>query len=892
MSVTFREQIRVLHVDDNPNFVELTKTFLERENDRLTVETATSAEEGLQQLAESTIDCIVSDYEMPGMSGIEFHTAVTEHTPNVPFILYTGKGSEEVASDAISAGVTDYLQKEAGTDDYALLANRIDHAVNSHRRDGKLRFLQTLETELTELSIDFLRAEERGIDSLVDRTLERIGTLVGADRTYVFDVDHEAETLTNTNEWCSEGVEPQIDMLQGIPQETLPWWMQRLERFERVVIPNVSELPPEAEAEQEILQEQNIESLVVTPMISKGELVGFIGFDWIEEQDPWSDELIDILRMVGELITTARTRRARERELRTLRSQYETLVENFPDGAVFLINADLEYVRAGGKGLRKLGLSAGDVEGRTPHALFPESVADTICSHYEDALDGTASTFEQEYGGERYRIQTVPVRSGDEERPHVMAVSRNITDRRERRQELQHTRDLLSNMERLAGVGAWEYDPEGDTLVSTDGINRVHGLDLGTDPTLETLFSYVHPDDRTQLTNRFDECVETGEPYEVDVRLTTPDGEQRWATAHGERVRNGDCEVVRGYIQNITEERRQRLRLEEEAARTEALFDRSPDMIDIHDTDGEILDVNQQLAERTGYLKSELLEMNVWDVDARLTPEEARTLWEGMDPDDRQQVESVYECRDGSRFPVQIHIRRLDIEQKDLFVVISRDITERIEREQELSAQNERLEEFVSIVSHDLRNPLSVATARLELVQDSHESEHLVKALNAIDRSQTLIDDLLWLAREGKRVVEIDSVALASVAESSWQTTETASATLDTDTMRVIRADRSRLQQLFENLYRNAVEHSSVAVTVSVGVTEDGFYVADTGPGIPESERGDVFEAGYSTDEGGTGFGLRIVEQIVDAHGWDITVTESEQGGARFEIIGVEFTGR
>jgi signal transduction histidine kinase len=68
----------------------------------------------------------------------------------------------------------------------------------------------------------------------------------------------------------------------------------------------------------------------------------------------------------------------------------------------------------------------------------------------------------------------------------------------------------------------------------------------------------------------------------------------------------------------------------------------------------------------------------------------------------------------------------------------------------------------------------------------------------------------------------------------------------------------------------------------------EGFYVADTGFGIPESDRMEVFEAGYSTSEDGTGFGLRIVKQIVDAHGWDITVTESNQGGARFDITGVE----
>ena len=135
-------------------------------------------------------------------------------------------------------------------------------------------------------------------------------------------------------------------------------------------------------------------------------------------------------------------------------------------------------------------------------------------------------------------------------------------------------------------------------------------------------------------------------------------------------------------------------------------------------------------------------------------------------------------------------------------------------------------------------------------------------------------------------MAEIESVALADLAESSWRTTETRSATLETDTTGAIRADRSRLQELFENLYRNAVEHGGDEVTVSVGETSNGFHVSDTGPGVPETEREAIFEAGYSTEADGTGFGLRIVEQIAETHGWDVAVAESKQGGARFEFTG------
>lgn len=135
MAVSGERPITVLHVDDDPDFVDIASTFLERESDRLTVETAPDAGHGLEHLYDRHPDCIISDYEMPGQNGIEFLKAVREDYPELPFILFTGKGSEEVASHAISEGVSDYLQKEVGTDQYAVLANRIENAVDKHRAE-------------------------------------------------------------------------------------------------------------------------------------------------------------------------------------------------------------------------------------------------------------------------------------------------------------------------------------------------------------------------------------------------------------------------------------------------------------------------------------------------------------------------------------------------------------------------------------------------------------------------------------------------------------------------------------------------------------------------------------------------------------------------------------
>ena len=244
----------------------------------------------------------------------------------------------------------------------------------------------------------------------------------------------------------------------------------------------------------------------------------------------------------------------------------------------------------------------------------------------------------------------------------------------------------------------------------------------------------------------------------------------------------------------------------------------------------------------------------------------------------------------------------------------------------ELERQNERLDRFVSVVSHDLRNPLSVAVGHLEVAREQDDSETLAAVDDALERMEELIADLLTLAREGGSATDPQPVDLANAARSSWETVDTADAALRVDTTETVLADPGRLRQLLENCFRNAVEHGATSpdsaaqrddgtaqpgpraddpLTVRVGDLDDGFYVEDDGPGIPEAKRDEVFEAGFTTDENGTGFGLTIVSEVARAHGWTVSVTDAEgptdtdadspedsamaaDAGARFEIGNVD----
>jgi len=216
----------------------------------------------------------------------------------------------------------------------------------------------------------------------------------------------------------------------------------------------------------------------------------------------------------------------------------------------------------------------------------------------------------------------------------------------------------------------------------------------------------------------------------------------------------------------------------------------------------------------------------------------------------------------------------------------------------ELQRQNERLDQFASTLSHDLRNPLAVARGHVELLRTVVEGEterpeptqiedHVDAVDDAHDRIDSIISDVLMLTREGEHVEETIEVDLEDIAHEAWTNIDNREATLHVEDTYIIEADRNRLLRVFENLFRNAIDHVGDDVTVTVGLLEDGFYVQDDGHGIPEGERDDIFEYGHTTSDDGTGLGLSIVKTIAEAHGWTIAIDHDAPGGARFVVTDV-----
>jgi signal transduction histidine kinase len=174
---------------------------------------------------------------------------------------------------------------------------------------------------------------------------------------------------------------------------------------------------------------------------------------------------------------------------------------------------------------------------------------------------------------------------------------------------------------------------------------------------------------------------------------------------------------------------------------------------------------------------------------------------------------------------------------------------------------------------------------------DTGNDEPLNKIEDSIGRMDTIIEDVLTLVQGGQSIDKSKPTSLDAVAREAWEHVATETATLAIRTDEIVEADRSRLLQLFENLFRNAHEHGGDDVSVTVDVTEDRFYVQDDGPGIPADNRNKVLESGYTTNEN-AGFGLTIVSEIAQAYGWDVFVAEGPGGGTRFDIEVNDFPER
>jgi PAS domain S-box-containing protein len=322
----------------------------------------------------------------------------------------------------------------------------------------------------------------------------------------------------------------------------------------------------------------------------------------------------------------------------------------------------------------------------------------------------------------------------------------------------------------------------------------------------------------------------------------------------------------------------------------ERLVEEAPFAVVSIDTEGTVVYANMGVRRIFGYEPSAVEGRPLTDLVPERLREQHRSgfaayLETGERHVDWEYVELTGLHADGHEVPLAVTLREVEVGEETLYTGL---VHERETGADTGAGVPDELEEVASILSHDLRNPLNVATGYLALEAESNDSEHVARALSALDRMEHMVEDLLSLVRDGRVVTETRPTEFEAAAREAWGRFADADATFEVADGGRLVADPARLRTLLEHVLENAVVHSPPGVTVTVGTTDDGFYVADDGPGIRPVERGSVTEPGHTTVSSRPGLGLAIVDRIAAAHGWSFEVTGSEDGGARVEFHGVD----
>ncbi|MFY4815654.1 PAS domain S-box protein [Haloarcula sp. AONF1] len=956
------DTIRVLHVDDEPGLVDMAATFLEREDNRIDVRTANSPTDGLEILGEYELDCIVSDYDMPQANGIEFLEAVREEYPELPFILYTGKGSEEIASEAISSGVTDYLQKESGTTQYTVLANRIQNVVEQYQARTAAEQTEQKLTQLAEKSDDilFMFNEDwsellftnSAFEDIWGISVEQVEENSEAFIEYIHPEDRD--DVRRSMERISKGQPDEIEY-RIIPPDGDQRWVRAQGKpiFDNEgnitrIVGYVRDITEQKEYSRRFEAIFNNTYTFVGLLEPDGTLIEAnntaLSFGGLNRDDvigkkmweaTWFEHSQETKKRARKAVKSAAQGEFVRHELPVKGADREAIIDFsvrpvlndegevtllIPEGrditerkeheqkrqqiidrmndAVIEVDSNWEITLVNDPVEEFTGQDELELLGQDFWDVFAEARETEFERKYRQAMETREETSIVEYYSgvdEWFDIDVYPNDDGG-----LAFYFHSVTEHKQREKELERTRDFFNEAERLGNLGAWEFSASGE-LVWTDGTRRIHEVDDEFEPTLDEGIQFFHPEDRETIERAVESALESGESYDREARLITANDNQRWVRTRGHVLSNTDQPTVRGYIQDITKQKGR----EEELQKTNAQLENAIEAGAVGTWEWHIpedrLVVGNEFARRFGV-----------DPDVAQEGVKLDRFISSIHEDDRELVEQEIEAAMDAcgEYEVEYRVWNIDDELKWVlargyvecdddgapvtFPGVLVDITERKQIEQELHQQNERLNEFASVVSHDLRSPLNVVEGRLELAQQECESEHLDVIGTATDRMDRIIEDVLWLAQAKQEIGSVEPIVIQTTVDAAWNLVaddvDQAEILYEDDKrpLPTIKADENQLRQLLENLLRNAIEHGGTDVTVTVGPLESGFYVEDDGPGIPQNKRKDVFAAGYSTDMEGTGLGLNIVKQVAEAHNWEIRVTDGRDGGARFEITDVE----
>ena len=824
------EPRRVLFVDDEPGAADLAATHVGRIVDRIETITRTSPDQALDAVRSGRIDCVVSDFDMPGCDGLEFLEEVREIDPGLPFVLFTGKGSEEIASDAISAGVTDYLQKGAGRDRYEMLANSVANALGRRQAESDLREVNEQITAIHRFATELADIEDTA--AVFDRVVAAAEEILEFDRCVV--ARRHGDRLVPVTR--SESVSPDEIRTFSL-DEGVVGYTARKQRT--VVVDNLSVDPADPEELEDPANSHR--SGPKTP--DHDRVGGPDSIDTSEVADPVSDDVrsaisvplgqygvlqavsdgyaafddsdVEFAELIGSHATNAIERIETESALRTERDRLAALFDNLPlPMAQTIVGADGERTLAG-----------------TNDAFAETFGYDAETSTYEEVVDGVIPPDPKRFDHEELIADDEPVR---------LEVERRATDGL--RSFILHAIPVVQPDESVVYSVYADIDEQKRV---EETLRRLH-------ETTREMFGGDTPEEVAEVAARA--AIDILEFPSSGVRLYDPQANLLRPTAISEEATEafGDRPAFAPGDGRVWE----------------AFESGEPIVVD----DLDAVETAVGYGDLRSLLAVPLGEHGVMPLGSREP---------GFFDETDLQLARVL----AANVTVALEHAERTEQLRERDAALQREI-DRLEKFAGLVSHDLRNPLNVAAGRTDLARSLTddpAVSDELDRVENAHDRmKQLIEDLLALARQGRTVNEIESVpldaaAEEAWRTVDTDDATLDKSAATD-----------------AIDADPERLRTLFENLFTNSVEHGSIGsrakpddggeadgLSVAVGSLPDGFYVADDGDGF-DIDPEEAVTYGRSSSSEGTGFGLAIVREIAAAHGWEMSVDDDE--GARFEF--------
>ncbi len=778
---------------------------------------------------------------------------------------------------------------------------------------------------LVELSSRFINLPAGEIDTEIYTALRMTGEKLNVDRCYVFLFNHDLSTMSNTHEWCAEGIEPQLPNLQEVQTADFPGWMNPLVNNQDIYIPDVTALKPEDQALKEVLAGQSIASLLVSPMTYSGRLIGYLGWDSVKKKIQLTPHHVHILRLVGNILASALIRKQTENALQESEAKFRALSETAAT-AIFIYQGPVfVYVNP----------MACELTGYPAKELLTMNFWDVVHPEYRETV--------MQRGLARQRGEKVPSR-------YEFVIRTKTGETR----WLDFTSGVIQFGGRTAALGTafdiTERKLAEDALIKSEMLYRelfdhatdiiyLHDLKgnlLSINKTGENLIGYS----REELSGKSLASILPKEYVELVRRMTTRQifldlptliYEIELITRKGETIplelntrllyRDGEPVAVQGIARDITERKKADLALSAEKDRLAITLKSIGDAVISTDPEGRIILFNEMAEQLTGWHHADAIGRQITDVTVlvnELTGQPEENPVSRILKSEAKSLKDSGLClisRDGSRFIVADSAAEVTDSDGNRIgtVLVLRDITDRrkIQAERLKNQKIESLGILAGGIAHDFNNFLTAILGNISLTRlslEKHQTDRmellLREAESATLKARELTRQLLTFSKGGTPVKQTASITdlLKDTAAFILRGT---GCLLETDidpALSPAEVDEGQISQVVNNLILNAVQAMPGGGTVTLKADtilmdsesarilsiSPGRYIriqiADQGTGISPEHLSNIFDPYFTTKKMGSGLGLATSYSIIKKHDGAISVTSEPGAGTEFTV--------